>query len=196
MDLPEPIPSAPPTVPGQLNEGVRSTWPTVIGTISIVFGALGVLFSLCGAFGQMFMGSMMQGVGGQNTQTQQMADAIKAAAPYQLIAAILTLIPAVLLLISGIGLVQRRRYGARLSITWAVLRMVFGLAAAFVNVRAQQIIMQQVSSSGGPTPPSGMMLFTGLFGLVFGIAWAWAYPIFILIWLNRRVIKQETATWP
>jgi hypothetical protein len=43
--------------------------------------------------------------------------------------------------------------------------------------------------------PYGFMFFGGLIGAVFGLAWGWAYPIFLLIWLHRPVIKQETATW-
>jgi len=52
------------------------------------------------------------------------------------------------------------------------------------------------SSGGIPMPFGGgfydvMIVVT----LVFGLAWGWALPVFLLIWLSRGKIKNDVAGW-
>ena len=194
MNLPDPPSTdhAPPTAPGALNQGVQSSWPTVVGILSVVFGSMGTLAGFCGGLGSLFMGTMMSTFAKGNAQTQSMVDGMKAIMPYQLISCALTFIPGVILLISGIGTLRRRRWARRVSMLWVVVRLVLGGIGVFVGLRTQQVMQQHM---GSMPSPSWASIFQGPAGMVIGLVWVSAYPIFILIWFNRAAIKKETATW-
>jgi hypothetical protein len=193
MEPQEPFAMAPPTEPGEI-ERPRTQWPMVVGVISIVLGSLGVLGGLCGTIGQLFMGTLMSMA--EDPEAQKMAGAMAAATPYQATSGVMMLIAAALLLASGIGLVRRRRWGVKLSVVWAVVRIVFAVAQAVLAYLAHEAMMRELAKDPSIPLPPGMMWMGGLMGAAIGLVWGVAYPAFVLIWLNRRAVKEETAEWP
>ncbi|MBI4579084.1 MAG: hypothetical protein HY718_05235 [Planctomycetes bacterium] len=99
---------------------------------------------------------------------------------------------ALLLLVGGVGLVGRRRWGASAAKVWAVLRMLFVLVGLAVGWQMQQASFSAMSSSGRMGGAEQVVM--GL-SLVLGLVWAWALPVIMLIWLSRAKIKADIARW-
>ena len=199
-----PIEGAPPTSYDPVMLERRSSWPTVVGTISIVLGALGILmYGCCGMLGAV-LGPMMIGMappGEIDEVTKAQMDALRQYMPYTLVLGVAATALAVLLLISGIGLVRRRSWCVKSHVTWAIARLVFAIphsAVSYVMNKQMFESMQQASStSGAPMPPglATIMASAGIIGVVIGLVWAALWPGFVLFWFNRATIREEVAMW-
>ncbi|MFW6058903.1 MAG: hypothetical protein ACODAQ_01900 [Phycisphaeraceae bacterium] len=188
-------PSAPPTVRGA-QAGARrpSRWPTVLGIISIVLGALGLL----GLIWQMAMPFVMEpflnSLGPPGTaQTQELAVQRH---PLMLASNVFQFVLAAILLAVGVLLIRRRALARRLGLTWAWLDIVAVVLGLTINYVLQQAHWAEQQAAGSATP--GMQNFEqvgliigSLVGLVFGCA----LPVFMLIWLSRAKVKAEVVEW-
>jgi len=191
----EAAPAAPPVRPGELGAPQRfSAWPGVIGVIAIVLGALGAVGGLYGILAPWIVeeiASIMP------SGTEDMLDAVRESAPWLVGASIITTGVAALLLAVGVGLVKRRRWAVGTCRAWAVLKMVWVLANTVVGYYVQQASLSAISER---TPTAAQMSpeFVDamvVVGLIIGVAWGWALPVFLLIWLGRGKIKAETSAW-
>ena len=199
--IPSAQPVAPPTQPGALAPPQRpANWPTVIGTIAIVFGSGGILVGLWGAastFGMRFFEWVMEQSQPSGIVDRQVA-VMEAWLPWTVGSSLLATAIAILLLLGGIRLNKRKRSSMRLLKFWAVVKIpvvvVLSIAEMLMQERLFEIMGQ--SSGGIPMPFGGgfydvMIVVT----LVFGLAWGWALPVFLLIWLSRGKIKNDVAGW-
>ncbi len=197
-----PTAGAPPTVRGEFRPMDRAAWPTVIGVISIVLGSMGVLGNLVGLVsvavmqvtGEMFMGPA-EGMG--MTGPMLIAQGV-----YSFVA----LGVSVLLLTSGIGVVQRRLWGVKATRLWAWTRILLTVVGAALTywVQTEQFAamdesMQQQQGGGGGAPPPGLLGAMGSIVIVASVAWAlvwgWAWPVICLIWLARAPVKAHYLKW-
>jgi hypothetical protein len=188
-----PTPAHPFTPPTDLDDidrpEMRSSWPTAIGTIAIVFGALGAL-------GWLYSGAspfLFKWFGGTFDENEP---GMKAALAWQTWSVLLSLLAAalaVLLLVVGVRLVRRRRRALRAGIGWAILRMLLAVAHAAVF---SQMAQQQFAEMQNDPNIAPMRNIVGPATAIFWIVWGCALPIFLLIWFGRRKIKDEVTTWP
>jgi hypothetical protein len=108
------------------------------------------------------------------------------------------LLLALFLLIGGIGLVSRRRYGVNLTRMWSWLKIphVLGVTVLtyLMNEDTVRLTKELAEGAPGPVPEQMMEMITYV---VLAITWAWgmALPIFVLIWYARAKVKAEVATW-
>ncbi len=214
-------PTHPPIVPGPLVNSQRSGWPSVIGVISIVFGVIGFIGGLWQSAGMMifrYMGTRMASntQGGTSTAPSGTAApspfpfdfggmfaAMGKWAPYLAVAHLLLAAVAVLLVISGAGIVGRRAWGRTWAIRWAILRLLGGLLVAvltgFMQVAQFHSMAQSATSGSSGAPPAAFFTVAGpLFAVFTGaitLLWYSAYPVFILIWMNQASVKSEIAAW-
>ncbi|UCD29964.1 MAG: hypothetical protein JSV03_05675, partial [Planctomycetota bacterium] len=105
-------PGVPPTVPGEMvMPAPTSTWPTVVGIIAIVLGALGILGGIWGAvfslFGPITIMPMPQS---QTMFEEAMRDSIV----WAMVSGLLGMGAAILLLVAGIGVVKRRVWSRKI----------------------------------------------------------------------------------
>jgi hypothetical protein len=113
----------------------RPTGVTVIAIMNIVFGAMGLMGSVCG-LGQAAVGSALKppGAGGNNDPAtvfeQELAKEDPNNKVVSMIALVVGLFTATGLLFSGIGLLKLRSWARTLAILLAVLEIVIGLANA------------------------------------------------------------------
>ena len=79
---------------------------------------------------------------------------------------------------------------------WAMIKIVVALIATVVGVMVQRQTMaaMQASNPAFALPP-GMSTVMPVIGVVLGMLWFLAYPVFILTWLSKPVHKQEIASW-
>jgi hypothetical protein len=203
--VPAPPGAAPPTARGELRLRQNESWPTTIGVISIVLGSLGILANLWGIAGifvaRAFSTSSTQSGAGPASVTHFPWSTSMLVA-HGVFAGV-ALCVSVWLLVAGIGLVRRKRWGVKATRGWAWAR----IATAVVQVgltywlqRVQFDAMQtQMASEGGPPPPA----FFGALGTTFAavisvltFAWAIAWPLVCLLWLRRPVIRAQYQRWP
>lgn len=188
---PVPPPVAPPTRPGALERQVHSTWPGVLGTVAIVFGVLGALSNLMGAVSPFLMGFVAQNMPpGQEGVFGAMIEW----RAWIVASSVLGVAAAVLLLASGIAVVGRRPSGPLLMRVWAVAKMGIAVFGAWIGYVTQQAQFEAMAAQG-QGPPAGFAGPLAYSGVVLGLLWAWALPVFVLIWFARPKIKAEAAAW-
>ncbi len=188
----------PPSDPGEVPP---STWPTVIGVITIVFGGLGALGGCFGAFAPFFIGMMQSMVPeDQVTGLEGMMDW----GVWMVALAMAGMLMAVLLLVAGIGITKRHAWGPKTALVWAPLKMIFVVLNSVVAYQIQiaQFEAMQEAMANDPNVPAGMGAFRGsmmqalgIFGVLISVLWGWALPVFLFIWFSRKKIRTETAGW-
>jgi len=185
--------AVPPQQPGEIGRPAQApTWPTVIGVISIVFGAGACLGGVWGLFAPQFLDLMAK----QMPQGQaEMFSAVQEWSTWMVVNAALTVIIALVLLAAGIELVRRRARGVKLCRVWAVLKIIFGIVGAYIGLQIQQAQFREMSQGNLPVG-GGFYVVVGVVSMVFGIAWTCAYPVFLLIWFSRAKVKNEYTQWP
>ena len=193
--MPPTHPFAPPASPS------RSAWPTVLGIIAIVFGALSVLGGCWGVVSPFVFKKLIDAI-----PETAAGDLGEATIPFEITAdwqgwiiagSLLTTGLAVLLLIAGIGLLKRRRWGVDAAWWWVVLKMIFVVVNAAVAYQMQQDIYAALGEQQANMPglSAGFYQLGAIAGVTFAVVWGWALPVFVMIWFSRRVIREEVNEW-
>ncbi|HVU63396.1 MAG TPA: hypothetical protein VHC70_05435 [Phycisphaerales bacterium] len=202
------FPVSPPVIPAELAAPPRRVvWPTVIGVLAIVFGALGCLQSLGGLILPLMIpmmdavaSQMPAGRGPQVNPFATMHRYIWVIEGGYLVLAVL----AVCLIVLGIGLTRRSAWaggGMRLWGACALLGAI-GLGAMWGCVEGSMMtdVMQSAQTSGpsgsmrgGPPPEFGRVM-----GIVVGVmvsVFLSIFPLFITIWFSVRSVRAEVERW-
>ncbi len=191
---------APPITAGPISIRAEApAWPTVIGIIAIVLGAGGVLGGLWGILTPFVMGRFkgLAAAGGPDIFA-----GITRWGPWLSVLSGVSALVAGMLLLGGIGMAKRRGWSGRMLVAWAIAKVLFAIPMVIVTALMQRDQMSAAFSSMGknstPPPPglvgamsSGIMVVT----VVLSLAWYWAFPLFVLIWLARRPHRALMATW-
>ena len=189
-DLPptQPVHNPPPEVP--------SKWPTVLGALCIVFGGLAALAGGWGVLSPFFYEWFFDSMPRADAQTMTNNVAIRIAIEYRgwtVMSSLATLVVALIHVVGGIGLLKRRRRSSNILWCWAVLKMMLVVVSAMIGYRIQQQMMQTMPIQAGI--PAGAVAIGVAVGIAFAIAWGWAFPVFMMIWLSRGKIREETTEW-
>jgi hypothetical protein len=201
----QPPAGLPPTVPGQMRRPRTSVWPSAVGIVCIVIGALGLLQYGCAGtlapvVGHLVMTSL-QDAGIDDPGSTASFQAQQRYMVPTLISSIVHAGLSGLLMTTGIGMSRRRRWSIRAARTWSVLRMLM----AFPAIGLQYLVMQEqframettMQQSAQPMPGffMPMMHSMGIVMMPVGLMFAWALPLFILIWLHIARVRGEWSTW-
>ncbi|MFG0285398.1 MAG: hypothetical protein ACF8R7_13350 [Phycisphaerales bacterium JB039] len=193
LPAPSPGPSDAPPTQAPPPAPAPTTWPGVLGTIAIVLGALGAFGAVIGFAAAVGLPRLLAGILPAEAVAAMQAGALHPAAMAALQGA--SALVAILLLVSGVRLVQRRQSGAMLLRRWALLKIVLVVVSAAVGaiMTRSQFAAMQATAPGGPPP--GFQAAMALVGAGFGVLWGWALPIFSLVWLGRAKIRSEIDGW-
>lgn len=193
----------PPTEPVPVQRARQgSAWPGVVGSIALVFGVLGIAqggLTLLGSIVMRFVSSAASAAPGGGAAAMSGITAMEKYAVLVYTVALTGSAVAVLLLVGGIQLLRRNPGATAWLVTWGMLKICWGGGSVWMNVhmqREQMRIMQtQVNSPMPAALMGGVMelLMTG--GIVLGLMWAWALPVFVLIWFSRRKVREEVRSW-
>lgn len=193
MDTPESSPPEPPAPPQK-----TSQWPKLIGIIGIIFGALALLQSLVAPFMVAFTRMSMETTLGDSEGAQtDLEEYITELTALSTLSAIVFSILAIILVIGGILLLKRKPGAKPVLMTWAVLKIAAGAFISFKNYGLTRIQMDLISGQAG----EGMAAFeritdiSATVGLIGGMIWIAALPVFLLIWFSRSKIRREMAEW-
>jgi hypothetical protein len=97
----------------------------------------------------------------------------------------------ILLVYGAVSLRRRRRLGVTLCRSWAWLAIVW-----LVVETVQGLVWLSRYAGEIPGVPAGDWQGTATCGLVFGVALLLVWPVFLLVWLARSDVREETAGWP
>lgn len=184
-------PSTPPHAPTAAGASERSTWPTVLGIVAIVFGALGFLNGTISVVATLFIDSFLSSLPtppNVDPAGLAMVDAIRSVARDWHGVLILTqlaraVVP-VVLLVGGALLLQRKRASMSTLRIWAGLQAV----ALPVRVGVGYLMLQQAAIN---LPGAVLLPLILGFALIFGLA----FPVLVLIWFGRARIRGEVEAW-
>ncbi|MBX3402566.1 MAG: hypothetical protein KF699_04040 [Phycisphaeraceae bacterium] len=205
--VPPPPPAAPPTAPGMLAIPDRpAAWPSVVGIICIVFGALGVIGGMWGIGSNvmMMLGTMPVQTMGAGPAGPELLPLIKSMMPFIVAGEALKFLLGIALIVVG-WLMHARRPMARPAAVWWSLAKIFATIAGTAYAGwMQYVIMMEVTrmmAEDPNAPPqmqgvmTGVMVATIAMTVIWSLAWGCALPAFLLIWFSRAKVKAEVGRW-
>ena len=187
----------PPTPP---NSSKKGAWNKVIGIMGIVFGTLALLQMITAP---LMMGFTRRTMEASVTDEAKLEEYMAALTSLSVTSSIVLGLIAALLVIGGILLLKKSKIAPMLLMSWAVLKVAAG---AFFNYKNYHLMQTQFELLSGDMGTSEMgaaeaeifnnvTQISATIGLVGGMIWLMAFPIFILVWFNRRKVKQDIAGW-
>ena len=215
FDRPQDERPAPPTQPGEIETTEsRSTWPTTLGIVAVVFGSFGVLGGVWGALSILLFSTMpfpnpalhtSQTVVTQQPNsrtpvtsvTTSQSSPVAFTPPWGVWTSIWSAIGAAvagLLLAVGVGLLRCRRWAVTWGKAWACVKIVFGLVGIIVWSATSQAQFASLTASN-PNMPATALQVGAAFGMCFQTVFVLALPGFLLMWLSRAKIKAEVSGW-
>jgi len=184
---PSAIPPAPetPDVP-------RTSWPTAVGVIGIILGALGLLGGCCGVVYPFAWPAYVNFIKQQPNVPPEVIQQLEASTPplmWSVASGVIGLVLAVMLLLGSIKVMRRRIEGVSLCRIWAWIQIPWAIIAIVANIviQAQMMAKLQNVPTGGAVGP----IIGGACGVIFGLG----FPIFIVVWFSRKRVKDEIASW-
>lgn len=202
---PYPMPLAPPTTPGALSVPLRpAVWPSVLGIICIVFGALGALGGLWGVASSVMMMLGTMPVQTMGPATPELTQSIRTLAPMQISAEGLKFLCGSALILVGWFMYRRRPVARPAAVWWSIAKIVVALGSTALAAWLQYTIMTEVSQAvaADPSAPAqmqgvmtGVMVATIGMMVVWGVLWGCALPVFMLVWFSRATVRAEVARW-
>ncbi len=198
MEIDENTPAATPpmTPPSEVGEVPRKppSWPGAIGTISIVFGSLGLVCYGCLSV-QTMATPLMVGMVPEDQRPPTPQGIQLFVQIFQLCAAAGL---SVWLLIAGIGLSRRRPWARSHTVGWSVAKILLSFISTTMGIVFASATVDQINSQlsqGGSTPPFTVSIGVMLVFVAIAMVWALLWPVFLLIWFSRAAVKDEVAAW-
>ena len=180
----------------------RPRWPNALGIVCICFGVLHLFGGICGLASPLWSGVMRSAVPAGEDAWLEISRRWQV---WTLPLAGAATVLASMLLAIGIGLLSCRPWSVRLVRMWAPTRILLAIIEAVVQycvaeetMKAAAAEFARKAASIPPNVAAGATIGAKIgaqIGLVFGLAWGLAFPIFMLIWLSRRTVRSEIATW-
>lgn len=187
----------------ELAEAPDTKWPRVIGIISLIYAAGGILCQVGVVVSSLASETLMK-MGGMDIEMPPVLLAVNTA-----LGVVMSFV-GLLLLFAAINLLRRRRSGVSLHKQWAVLRlvlMVAGVGVAIVllpaNIELQRSIQEASNEKLREADRDDLVqefsedkvwrqtiIMTGV-----GAGVVTVYPLFIGFYLSRRKIREEVETW-
>lgn len=198
MDIP--TPPAPPSATTVLSNKPGGRWPKVIGLISILFGAGGLLQAVIGPVSLAFTRTQMNSYTELGVSQEVVDDFLGNLERITYTGAAGAAVLGIILLAGGILILRRKTMGALTLQGWALLKILVG---GFLLFQSAGLSRQQMEIIMGPTVGGGseaelvgtITEYATWFGFAFGFAWLLALPVFFLIWFNRASVKRDIETW-
>jgi hypothetical protein len=166
-----------------------ATWPTTIGAVCIIVGGLSLFGGCLALTGMAEMEQLHTAIPfGDGELSEVLVEQLKATDPPSWVlntASLLNIMLSVALIGAGMSLLQRAPKARKVLLCWSAFYIVFTVAAAVVNWSPRMELVNQNKEV------QGMFLAQ----IVISAPFYLAMPIFMLIYLNRKQIRNEVALW-
>ena len=184
--------------PPEANPHVPTSIPKVFGIIHIVYACLGMIGAAFGVLGMVVMKAIMApDLGDEVEGLDGFFEAYEKMAVYTYIDSGLKVILGLVLLIAGIGLLKKKRWAQKLSVTWSVVRIVVGIGMTVfrygVDLQFQQAIADFTQTNGDQMDQLGLQSSMQGVSSVIGVFVLSAYPVVSLILLSKKSVKDSLS---
>jgi hypothetical protein len=166
----------------------RPTWPRVLGTIGVILAAIIVVDQL----------DDLRVVGWtveewSSVLGPELGALVAASMPPALATLLSVAVTVALALMLGSGGLQLRRYhkrGAQRLVTWAWLAIVWTVAST-----GGGLWWFSRTTTGINTLAPGGWTEAAVLGVLVALGLMLAFPVFVLLWMNRSDVQAEVARW-
>ena len=183
--------------PPEANPHVPTSIPKVFGIIHIVYACLGMIGAAFGVLGMVAMKAMAPHLGDEVEGLDGFFEAYEKMAVYTYIDSGLKVILGLVLLIAGIGLLKKKRWAQKLSVTWSVVRIVVGIGMTVfsygVTLQFQQDIADFTQTNGDQVDQLGLQSSMQGVSSVMGVFVLSIYPVVSLILLSKKSVKDSLS---
>lgn len=170
-------------------------WPKVLGIVSIVLGAFGLV---CGGLG-LLMAPVMGGIVGGQLNGAPLPDAWKVG-PIDIAIGVVGLVLSIVLLFAGILLVGRSPKARMLHLLYAVPAIPVNIAG-YINQMSKQDSLKQWAVDYPDNPiaqeinkQGASQMFGEICGLSIFMALGLLFPLFIFVWFAAIKVRPEQIT--
>jgi hypothetical protein len=192
-------PYTPPSLHSPTPPVPRSSWPTPLGIVAMIFGGCAAIISVVNAV--VVHSGMQKMLLEKQPATKEFLE------DNALMAKVLVpggqCVLGIACFLGGLFLLQRKPFGRTLSLGWAAAKVAFAAAITpFIHaqtkasmVDAAEIVKSAMKGSPEAADVPQLTQAVELITPIFSFFWAAAFPLFLGIWLNRRKIRTEVASW-
>lgn len=176
-------------------------WPKILGIILVIFGVLGIGQGLLAPLSPFLTKAQMQAFVDMGADQEKVDDYLSQLTAQSYLGGVVYGILGVLLLAGGIFMIKRRKICSPLLQTWAILKILGGGFVLFRQMSLTELQMSIMMVDTGSAKGQDAEMMESIFsysmkiGMVFGILFLAALPIFVIIWLNRSKIRRQMAEW-
>ncbi len=172
----------------------QSSWPKVIGIISIILGSMGLMCYGCNSLATLAQPWLADiAPPGQRPVAVQGMQLVMS-----VIVACGTFLLSILLVIGGGGLTTRKYWSVGALKWWAILRIVLAFVSSIIGfvyiektIRDLNDQFAQQSITMPPTFTNSLMIMSIILGFLITLIW----PVFLLIWFARSSVRREIESW-
>ncbi len=183
--------------PPEANPHVPTSIPKVLGIIHIVYACLGMIGAVVGVGAIFAMKAVSNHVGDDVEDLDVFFSAYDKMAMYSYIDAGIKVILGLVLLIAGIGLLKKKLWAQKLSVTWSVVRIIVGIGMTILSYGAalqfQQDITEFTQTNGDQVDQFGLQSSMQGVSSVIGVFVLSAYPVVSLILLSKKSVKDSLS---
>ena len=183
--------------PPEANPHVPTSIPKVFGIIHIVYACLGMIGAAFGVLGMVAMKAMAPHLGDEVEGLDVFFSAYDKMAMYSYIDVGIKVILGLVLLIAGIGLLKKKLWAQKLSVTWSVVRIIVGIGMTILSYGAalqfQQDIADFTQTNGDQMDQFGLQSSMQGVSSVMGVFVLSAYPVVSLILLSKKSVKDSLS---
>jgi len=191
--------SQPPTQPYAPVVGPRpSSWPSVLGIMAIVWGALGTMNGCMGSLTPFLMSTFASFI---PKEQAGLTEALEEYLPWTVALALIMTALGILLIVGGAGLLKHSRFAIKTCLAWAWLKIMAVVASSVMQYFIQQAQKEQMKTMlpDDPNIPNfltdGTVTAFALAMVGLGLAFHLGLSLFIIIWFKRQKIKDEVSQW-
>jgi len=181
----------------ELNQQKIPQTAKVLGILSIIFTSIGLIGALAGFAGVGFWGSMMEWGGELGMPNEFPTQLVQTGLIIGIVSGVANLVANAMGLAGGIGLLKRKPWAIPASNIYAIMIIVLAVASYIVSLSLmgqftdymQQFAMDPETQLGVTMFRRVGLTFGGVLGIV-GIIFTCAYPVVLLILMNRDSVKS------
>lgn len=198
----ENTPPTPPPIQTPPGSGTTvAKWPKVLGIILLIFGVLGLGQGIIAPFSFYLTKNQMQQFVKMGADQDRVDDYLSQLKSLSLMSGVAYALISILLISGAILMLKRRRICSPLLQTWAVLKILVGGYTVFrqigLSTLQMSIMMLNDKKMGGKEAEmmESIVGYSMKIGMVIGMIWLCALPIFVIVWMNRAKVRDQMETW-
>lgn len=169
--------------------------PKVFGIIHIVYACIGMIGAVIGVGAFLVMKAVLSSAGDEMAEMEPVLDAYSTLEIYTYVDAGVKVVLGIMLLVAGIGLLKRKLWAQKVSIFWAVVRIVIAIVMTVATYGASLEFQEKMGevSQNQPGQIDQSQFQSSIQGVssVFGVIFISIYPVLTIIFLSKKVVKDS-----